>query len=84
MRSKTLGLAAAFVFAASAAYADALRMWQDALPRELPVAVATRGQLERLSQLKRWLYRLNAVSSEPRLISYRGEATLKGRPAAPP
>ena len=64
---------------ASAAYADALRTWQDALPPDLPVAVATRGQLERLSQLKRWLYRLNAVATEPRIVPYRGEATLKGK-----
>jgi len=64
---------------ASAAYADALKMWQDALPPELPVVVATRGQLERLSQLKRWLYRLSAVTTEARVIPYRGEATLKGK-----
>src|SRR5205807_1095034 len=64
---------------ASAAYTDALGMWLDALASNVPVVVATRGQLERLSQMKRWLYRLSAVSTERRVIPYRGEATLKGK-----
>jgi hypothetical protein len=71
--------ATAVFIIASASYTGALRMWQEALSPELPVAVAKRGQLERLSQMKRWLYRLNAVNFEPKVVPYRGEATLKGK-----
>lgn len=64
---------------ASTAYAEAIGPWQLALPTELRVAVASRGQLERLSQMKKWLYRLVAVDSPSKPVAYRGEAVLKGK-----